>query len=139
MDEHRLERILSLENMIHYFFRQFRNELNRILGDTLTGTEYSVLSQLAHKNPQIVTELSKEFHVSVSHITHVADQLENKGLASRKRSLLDRRVVEIHITQEGSRLAEQVSRKKREYVTKKFMNLSTEEVNTLIRLFDKII
>lgn len=139
MDEHRLEQILNLENMIQYFFRQFRNELNRILGDTLTGTEYSVLSQLTHKNPQIVTELSKEFHVSVSHITHVADQLENKGLASRKRSLLDRRVVEIHITQEGSRLAEQVSRKKREYVMKKFMNLSTEEVNTLIRLFDKIV
>lgn len=138
MEDNRLELILNLENIIRNFFRQFRNELNKMLGDTLTGTEYSVLSHLAQKNSQIVTELSQEFHVSVSHITHVADQLENKNLACRRRSHLDRRVVEIHITDEGRELIKLVSNKKREYVMKKFAHLSTEEVKQLIQLFDKI-
>lgn len=136
--ENRLDLILELENRIRHFFRQFRIELSRILGETLTGTEYSVLTQLTHKSPQIVTELSQEFHVSVSHITHVADQLEDKKLACRKRSLLDKRVVEIHITDEGRKMVERVSNKKREYVMKKFEHLSTAEVETLIKLFDKI-
>lgn len=138
MKENRLEHILNLESTIRNFFRQFRNELNRMLGSKITGTEYSVLSQLVQKNPQIVTELSQEFHVSVSHITHVTDQLENKNLACRKRSHLDKRVVEIHITDEGRKLAERVSNKKSEFVSKKFAHLSTEEVEQLIRLFNKI-
>lgn len=138
MEENRLEYILNLEQMIRHFFRQFSNELNRILGHTLTGTEYSILSHLSSKSPQIVTALSHEFQVSVSHITHVADQLESKKLACRKRSQLDKRVVEIHITDKGRELVELVSKKKREYVNQKFSHLSTDEIKLLIRLFHQI-
>lgn len=138
MEDNRLEYILNLEQLIRNFFRQFSNELNRILGDTITGTEYSILSHLSFKGPQIVTALSQEFHVSVSHITHVADQLESKQLACRKRSQLDKRVVEIHITEKGRELVNRVSKKKQEFVKQKFCKLSTDEIELLVRLFHQI-
>lgn len=138
MEKNRLEHILNLEQIIHHFFRQFRNEFNRILGNALTGTEYSILNHLSSKSPQIVSALSQEFRVSVSHITHVADQLEKKQLACRKRSQLDRRVVEIHITDKGRELVDLVSKKKREYIYQKFSDLSTDEIKLLIHLFHQI-
>jgi DNA-binding MarR family transcriptional regulator len=138
MQENRLDLILNLEDKLRCFFRQFRTELNKILGDTLTNTEYSVLNHLIQKNPQIVTELSQEFHVSVSHITHVADQLEEKQLACRKRSQIDKRVVEIHITDKGRQLVEHVRTKKSEYVSQKFAGLTTEELKQLLQLLEKL-
>lgn len=138
MEENRFEYIQNLESLIRFFFRQFSNEINRLLGNSLTGTEYSILSHLSGKSPQIVTELSKEFQVSVSHITHVTDQLVRKQLAKRKRSELDKRVVEIHITDKGKNLVEMISQKKRAFVNEKFSPLTTDEIKLLVRLFHQI-
>lgn len=138
MEENRIEYILNLECMIRTFLRQFSNELNRILGKSLTGTEYSILSHLSVKSPQIVTALSQEFQVSVSHITHVTDQLVQKQLAQRKRSQLDKRVVEIHITEKGKELVDMISQKKKAYVNRKFSSLTTDEIKLLVRLFHQI-
>lgn len=134
----RIELILDLEHTIRNTIRQIRKDLTVIWGDTLTGAEFGVLKQLQKKSPQIVTALSQEFEVSVSHITHVADQLEKKDLACRKRSQLDKRVVELHITEEGKRLVEELYQKKLKYFHGKFENLTTTEIETLLTLFQKL-
>ncbi|MBA4494524.1 MarR family winged helix-turn-helix transcriptional regulator [Paenactinomyces guangxiensis] len=135
----RLDLIMELEQTFFNLGRHMRKELGKIWGDTLTGAEFGVLKQLHLKSPQIVTALSHEFEVSVSHITHVADQLEKKNLACRKRSQLDKRVVELHITDEGKQLVEETSKKKTEYFRQKFENLTTEEIKTLLQLLQKIV
>jgi DNA-binding MarR family transcriptional regulator len=85
-----------------------------------------------------VTALAQEFGVSVSHITHVADQLEKKNLAYRKRSKLDKRVVELHISELGKKTIEELSHKKSEYFRRKFEKLTTQEIETLLTLLQKI-
>ncbi|SEM98410.1 MarR family winged helix-turn-helix transcriptional regulator [Lihuaxuella thermophila] len=135
----RIESILELEQTFRNVVRQIRKDLSEIWGDTLTGAEFAVLKQLQSKSPQIVTALSQEFEVSVSHITHVADQLEKKKLVHRKRSHLDKRVVELHITDEGKKLVGQISEKKMEYLRQKFERLDTEEIETLRRLLQKLL
>jgi DNA-binding MarR family transcriptional regulator len=139
MTSNRFDAFHELEQIFRQFFRTFRQDLNELIGDDLTGTEYSILHHLSKKSPQIVSELSQEFHVSVSHITHVADQLERKHLAFRKRSHLDKRVVEIHISDKGRECVSCVSEKKREYILDKFSKLSDEELKQLITLFQKLI
>jgi DNA-binding MarR family transcriptional regulator len=134
----RLEMSLELEQVFRDILRQIRKDLAEIWGDTINGAEFGVLKQLNQKSPQIVTALAQEFGVSVSHITHVADQLEKKNLAYRKRSQLDKRVVEIHITEQGKNLVEDLSKKKSEYFRQKFEQLSTEEIETLLTLLKKI-
>lgn len=135
----RLECILELEQTFKNVVKQIRKDLRQILGDSLTGAEFAVLKQLESKSPQIVTALSQEFEVSVSHITHVADQLEKKNLVYRKRSQLDKRVVELHISEEGKKLVREMSKKKREYFRQKFEHLTTDEIETLLRLLHKLI
>ncbi|TCS96702.1 MarR family transcriptional regulator [Hazenella coriacea] len=134
----RVELILDLEQTFRNTIRQMRKDLAFILGDNLTGAEFGVLKQLQKKSPQIVTALSQEFEVSVSHITHVADQLERKNLACRKRSQLDKRVVELHITEEGKKLVEDLSQKKLKYFHEKFEGLTTEEIEKLLNLLKKL-
>ncbi|MBA4541550.1 MULTISPECIES: MarR family winged helix-turn-helix transcriptional regulator [Thermoactinomyces] len=134
----RLEMSLELEQVFRHILRDLRRDLAEIWGDRINGAEFGVLKQLEQKSPQIVTALAQEFNVSVSHITHVADQLEKKNLAYRKRSKLDKRVVELHISELGKKTIEELSYKKSEYFRRKFEKLTTEEIETLLTLLQKI-
>lgn len=73
----RIEMSMELEQVFRLILRQIRKDLTEIWGDQINGAEFGVLKKL-HKSPQIITALAQEFDVSVSHITHVADQLEKK-------------------------------------------------------------
>lgn len=134
----RLEMILELEQSFRHYIRQMSKDLADIWDEKINGAEFNVLKSLQNKSPQIVTALAQEFDCSVSHITHVADHLEQKNLAYRKRSKLDKRVVELHISAEGQRLIEELARKKSDYFREKFERLSTEEIETLLTLLHKI-
>ncbi|SFI81084.1 MarR family winged helix-turn-helix transcriptional regulator [Thermoflavimicrobium dichotomicum] len=134
----RLTIFLELEKTFFQVFREFKKDIKRILQDDITGAEDTLLHCLSEKNPQTITELSQDFHVSVSHITHVVDQLEKKGLVERKRSVQDKRVVEVYITPLGMKKMETIDRKKRKYFQEKFNNLTTEELVTLLRIFRKL-
>jgi DNA-binding MarR family transcriptional regulator len=134
----RLDLIHELEQTFRQLLRQLRREFSATWGDRLTGAEFGVLWQLYVKSPQIVSALSQECGVSVSHITHVADQLEKKNLAVRRRSQADKRVVEIHITEEGKRVAQELGERKNEFIRQKFSPLSTEELEILLRLLQKL-
>lgn len=134
----RIEMSMELEQVFRLILRQIRKDLTEIWGDQINGAEFGVLKQL-HKSPQIITALAQEFDVSVSHITHVADQLEKKSLVYRQRSQLDKRVVELHLTEQGRELIQKLAEQKSEYFRKKFENLSTEELQTLLSLLHKVI
>ncbi|SHE52819.1 DNA-binding transcriptional regulator, MarR family [Seinonella peptonophila] len=134
----RIDLFLELEHVFRLFFRQYRKDLNKLIGDTMTGTEYSFLYHLSTKSPQIVTELSQEFHVSVSHITHIIDQLESKELVFRRRSQTDKRVVEIHISEQGNSCVNEISQRKHEYIAAQFSKLTTNELVKLTQLFKKM-
>ncbi len=134
----RLEMFMELEQVFRQILRQIRKDLSEIWGDKVNGAEFAVLKQLFNKSPQIVTSLAHDFDVSVSHITHVVDQLEKKNLAYRKRSQLDKRIVELHLTEEGRQQIEKLIKQKSDYFQKKFKNLSTQEVEKLLTLLNKI-
>ncbi|RAL26809.1 MarR family winged helix-turn-helix transcriptional regulator [Thermoflavimicrobium daqui] len=129
---------LELEKTFSQVFREFKKDLKRILQDDMTGAEDSLLHSLLEKNPQSITGLSQDFHVSVSHITHVVDQLEKKGLVQRRRSPADKRVVEVYLTPTGLQKGESINKKKRKYFQEKFSHLTTEELQTLLQIFNKL-
>lgn len=55
-----------------------------------------------------VAELARECQLDTGAMTRLLDRLEAKGLCRRVRSLSDRRVVNIELTDEGRNAAEQV-------------------------------
>jgi DNA-binding MarR family transcriptional regulator len=52
-----------------------------------------------------LSRLAKYILVKPSTVTGIIDRLEEKGLVSRERSSLDRRVINITLTESGRRLA----------------------------------
>jgi DNA-binding MarR family transcriptional regulator len=72
----------------------------------LDGPRASLLSVLVFAGPQAVTKLAELEQVSAPAITKMVTALESAGLAKRKRSESDRRVVVVSATPAGRRLLE---------------------------------
>jgi DNA-binding MarR family transcriptional regulator len=72
----------------------------------LDGPRASLLSVLVFAGPQPVTRLAELEQVSAPAITKMVSALESAGLARRKRSETDRRVVLVSATPAGKRLLE---------------------------------
>jgi DNA-binding MarR family transcriptional regulator len=134
----REECIDQIELYLRTFIRQFRNEINNLLGEEMTPNEFYILKLLMHTSPKIVTSISNEMGVSPSHITSVGDRLVQKGLIIRNRSAHDRRVVELSITEKGKKLMKLREKKKLDYMSTKFVELSDDELRQLAVLLEKV-
>ena len=70
----------------------------------VTGPQLLALDVLRDAGPLSPAALSRQMHVSPSTVTGIADRLEARELIARRRDQADRRVVRLHLTDEGRRL-----------------------------------
>ncbi len=73
------------------------------MGD-LNRHDASVIFFLGQDGECTMTELAQKIRLTVSSATLIVDRLVDKGLLSRHRSLEDRRVVRVALTEEGAGL-----------------------------------
>ena len=71
----------------------------------LTNAQWVPLMKLFMCQANTVAELARECHLDAGAMTRLLDRLENKGLCRRVRSVADRRVVNIELTDEGREAA----------------------------------
>ena len=67
----------------------------------ITGPQLICLTHLAERGETTATLLSKEIHLSASTVVGILDRLEARGLVTRKRDSVDRRVVQVTPTPTG--------------------------------------
>ncbi len=67
----------------------------------LTISQFGVLEALYHLGPLCPGEISRKLLKSTGNITLVIDNLEKRGLVRRVRSLEDRRMIRIELTEAG--------------------------------------
>ena len=72
-------------------------------------------------------------------LTRVIDQLETRGLLERQRSTEDRRVVELKLTEQGSKTVENLIPVVVERLNTALDGFTTEEVGELTRLLGKLV
>src|SRR5450830_887548 len=78
------------------------HEIERQLGPCdLTNAQWVPLFKLFLGKASTVAELARECHLDAGAMTRLLDRLEAKGLCQRVRSLEDRRVVHIELTEIG--------------------------------------
>jgi DNA-binding MarR family transcriptional regulator len=130
--------MVELEKQFRSHFKGMRQEVNELFKNEITSNEFAILKFLSKTGPQIASSISKEFAVSASHITNVTDILVKKDLIIRERSLTDRRVVQIILTETGRDLVNRLEARMREFLHSKFSQLSNEEIQQFILLFEKI-
>lgn len=79
----------SIKKNIGYRFNSFN----------LTGPQGMIMGILNHSGKMKISDLSKKMGLSNSTVSGIIDRLEKQGLAERKRSDEDRRVVYVNVTE----------------------------------------
>lgn len=96
------ERALDLQIKLFRAANSLRNVLSRFWDDhDLTESQFATLEALYHLGPLNHKQIAEKMLTREANITHVVDNLERDGLVERERSEEDRRVVEVHLTEEG--------------------------------------
>lgn len=80
----------------------------RLEAHALTSAQWGPLLRLRTAGPSTVVELARWQQVDPGSMTRLLDRLERKGLCRRVRSTVDRRVVQVEITDEGELAIAQV-------------------------------
>ena len=79
----------------------------RPLGATLQM--WRVLAALREGDGRRMGDLSETTSIEVSTLTRLVDNMEKKGLVARRRDAADARVVALHVTPAGRRLAQRIT------------------------------
>lgn len=72
-------------------------------------TQWVVLRQLQDGISRTAADLARETRHDSGALTRLIDQLENRGLIARRRSVDDRRLVELALTADGATLLEETT------------------------------
>ncbi|RMH70001.1 MAG: MarR family transcriptional regulator [Gemmatimonadetes bacterium] len=104
----------------------------------LSGSQFGVLEALYHLGSMCQTELSQKLLKSGGNITMVIDNLEKNGLVERRRSVQDRRKYEIHLTEKGEALIQEIFPGHVAAIMAEMSALSAEEQETLGQLCRKL-
>jgi len=104
----------------------------------LTETQFGVLEVLHHRGSLCSGELSAKLLKSTGNLTLVLDNLEKRGLIVRERQILDRRMIKINLTQEGSDIIQRVFPIVAENIRQMFSVLNPDEQVQLAFLTKKL-
>ncbi|MFK3973311.1 MarR family winged helix-turn-helix transcriptional regulator [Pseudomonas sp. NPDC087358] len=105
----------------------------------ITSQQMGILLSLQRAMASTPFELSTLLGIDTGLMTRVLDKLEDKGLLARSRSGEDRRIVNLNLTEKGSRLAEQIPEIVPPVLNARLTHFSREEFTEFLRLLNKFI
>ncbi len=113
--------------------------VTRRLGDAgLTLSQFGVLEALHHLGPLCLSDLARKILKTSGNLTLVVDNLEKRGLVSRRHDSSDRRFVRVSITPGGKRLIAGIFPAHAREITRALSVLRAAEQATLAALCRKL-
>jgi len=116
------------------------NEEMRPLGATLQV--WRVLAALRERDGRRMGDLSDTISIEVSTLTRLVDNMEQKGLVSRRRDAADARVILLHVAPAGRRLTQRILPIAERYEAVALAGFTTDETEVLKaalrRLYDNM-
>jgi len=129
------QRALDLQIKLFRATNSLRHQLSTFWDDhDLTESQFATLEALYHLGPLNHKEITEKMLTREANITHVVDNLERDGLVERRRSEEDRRVVDVHLTDEGREVISEVFPKFVDYLTETVTGLDVDKQETLAEL-----
>jgi MarR family transcriptional regulator, organic hydroperoxide resistance regulator len=121
----------------------FTTETRRITKElakrsNLTGPQLTVVKILETIGDLSLSELSDRIRAQNSTVTGIIDRMEREGLVQRVRSSEDRRVIRIHLTEKGAKLAADIPVEPMEILRGALGGLTPTETSDLLRIMTKI-
>lgn len=128
------DRVHRIANQLHsaaiHLLRRAR-VVDRQAG--LTAERLSLLSVLSYAGPRTIGQLADAELVSRPAISRIVSALEDAGLARRKKTASDRRLVLVHATAKGRRLMEAARKRRLETIAAELAGLDGSALSALER------
>ena len=88
-------------------------------------------------NDYTMSELSNNAHLTLPNMTTIINGLTKKGLAKRRRDTKDRRIVRVHLTDQGKKMVYEFMSKRAEELEKSLGSLSEKDRKELFSAMEK--
>ncbi len=131
--------IFRLDNLLPVLIKHFQiPQPHKLLGIKITLQQYLALNMLIKKGRCMVSDLSKNLGVALSTMTELVDRLAKKQFVKKIKDLKDRRIVWINLTEKGTKIIQEINRKKQKYILNVLEKLTEKERKLLIDILERI-
>ncbi|MEQ2465763.1 MarR family winged helix-turn-helix transcriptional regulator [Niallia hominis] len=134
-----LENIATIEKDMRYISGIIKQKGREILSNyTMTPPQFVALQWLFEEGDMTIGELSNKMFLAFSTTTDLVDRMEKNQLVQRVKDPNDRRVVRIHMLEEGKRLIDEVIKKRQGYLQEVLNDYTTDDIEELKKNFMRL-
>ena len=120
--------IANIEKDLRYISGIIKQKGREMLSHyKITPPQFVALQWLFEDGDMTIGELSNKMYLACSTTTDLVDRMEKNLLVERVKDPNDRRVVRIHLLEEGKRIIDEVIKKRQVYLEEILKNFSIEE------------
>jgi DNA-binding MarR family transcriptional regulator len=124
--------VANVEKELRYIAGLIKQKGRELLSDyTITPPQFVALQWLFEDGDMTIGDLSSKMFLACSTTTDLIDRMEKNNLVERIKDSNDRRVVRIHLLDEGKRIIDEVIKKRQLYLQEVLTNFSAEEIQVL--------
>ena len=116
-----------------------RHENNYLTKGAITLPQVWVLRYLTRQRECPMRELAEFMKMGLSSVTGMVDRLVKQGLANRRRTEKDRRLVFVDITAKGRKILKEILEQRRKTTLNLFESLSAEERSIYLCILEKLV
>ena len=127
----------NLIGKIHRAMRHFFE--SQIKKYDITPPQFEVLMTLWQEDGIFLSEIGRRLSRDGPTITGIIDRMEKKDLLQRKRSSVDRRIIQVYLTQKALQMKEDLMEMQRQSSQDITENLSKKDIEMLEKLLSKIL
>lgn len=131
--------VAGVEKDLRFIDGIIREKGREILKDFgITPPQFIALQWLNEEGDMTIGDLSTKMFLAFSTTTDLIDRMEKNTLVSRVRDPQDRRVVQVHLLEEGKRIINEVIARRQNYLSNLFSTFEVDEVTELQHLLSKL-
>lgn len=123
------EVVANIEKDLRYISGIIKQKGREMLGNyKITPPQFVALQWLFEDGDMTIGELSNKMYLACSTTTDLVDRMEKNLLVERVKDPSDRRVVRIHLLEEGKRIIDEVIKKRQVYLEEILIDFTSEEI-----------
>ncbi|MCM3086572.1 DNA-binding transcriptional regulator, MarR family [Bhargavaea ginsengi] len=137
--QHDGEEIAFVEKELRHISALIKQSGREILDNyPITPPQFVALQWLLEHGDMTIGDLSNKMYLAFSTTTDLVDRMEKNRLVKRVRDDQDRRVVRIHLLEDGERIIQEVIEKRQKDLQAVLSDFSAEEVVLLSGMLSKL-
>ncbi|MCM3568360.1 MarR family winged helix-turn-helix transcriptional regulator [Neobacillus mesonae] len=131
--------VASIEKDLRYISGIIKQKGREMLSNyKITPPQFVALQWLFEEGDMTIGELSNKMYLACSTTTDLVDRMEKNLLVERVKDTHDRRVVQIHLLEEGKRIIDEVIKKRQHYLAEILKDFNMDEIKVLQNNLEKL-